>query len=284
VAFVAIEAVYGIIANSMALLADAGHNLSDVLGLMVAWVASMLSSRPPSTRYTYGLGHSSILAALFNAVVLLIAIGGIAWEALRRLFEPAPVAETTVMVVAAIGILVNGATAMLFASGRRGDLNIRGAFLHMITDAAVSAGVVVAGVAILVTGWLWVDPLVSLAIVVVIAWSSWGLLRDSLALSLAGVPAEISADQVARYLSERDGVASVHDLHIWALSTTRVALTCHLVVPQAHPGNAFLAEVAHDLRTRFGIDHPTIQIETMPGLGCAETGPESAWRCTAPMR
>src|SRR5262247_2203945 len=208
--FVAVEFVYGVLANSVALIADAGHNLSDVLGLIIAWIASALTTRPPSSRYTYGLGGSSILAALFNAVLLLLAVGAIAWEAVLRLFHPEPVASGTVMVVSAVGIVVNGVTAALFASGRKGDLNIRGAFLHMIADAAVSAGVVVAGLVILLTGWLWVDPLTSLAIVAVIVWSTWGLLRESLAMSVDAVPAGIDPQAVRRYLEGRDGVAAVH--------------------------------------------------------------------------
>src|SRR5262245_9659541 len=203
VVFVAIEFVFGLWGNSLALVADAGHNLSDVLGLVVAWIASILTQRPPSARYTYGLGASSILAALFNAVFLLVAVGAIAWEAVLRLSNPEPVASVMVMVVAAVGIAVNGLTAWLFASGRTADLNIRGAFLHMVADAAVSAGVVLAGIAILVTGWLWIDPVTSLVIVVVIVWGTWGLLRDSLAMSVDAVPSSIRPESVRQYLEAR---------------------------------------------------------------------------------
>ena len=268
VAFVAIEFAYGVLANSMALVADAGHNLSDVLGLVVAWIASVLSKRPPSARYTYGLGGSSILAALFNAVLLLVAVGAIALEAIQRLLHPEPVAEVTVMVVAAIGIVINGLTAWLFASGRKGDLNIRGAFLHMVADAAVSAGVVVAAFVILVTGWLWLDPLTSLIIVGVIVWGTWSLLRDSLAMSVSAVPGHIDPQAVRRYLESCDGVTAVHDLHIWPMSTTETALTAHLVVPGGHPGDEFLAITATRLRHSFGIGHSTLQIEISAESAC----------------
>jgi cobalt-zinc-cadmium efflux system protein len=268
VAFVAIEFAYGVVANSMALVADAGHNLSDVLGLVVAWIASVLSRRPPSARYTYGLGGSSILSALFNAVLLLVAVGAIALEAIQRLLHPEPVAEVTVMVVAAIGIVINGLTAWLFASGRKGDLNIRGAFLHMVADAAVSAGVVVAAFVILLTGWLWLDPLTSLIIVGVIVWGTWSLLRDSLAMSVSAVPGHIDPQAVRRYLESCAGVSAVHDLHIWPMSTTETALTAHLVVPGGHPGDEFLAITATRLRHSFGIGHSTLQIEISAESAC----------------
>lgn len=260
-AFVLVEAGYGLAANSMALLADAGHNLSDVLGLVIAWAASVLGRRAPTPRFTYGLRGSSILAALFNAVFLLVAVGGIAWEAVGRLSHPEPVAGGTVMAVAGIGIAVNGVTAWLFASGARGNLNIRGAFLHMVADAAVSAGVVLAGLVILGTGWLWLDPVVSLAIVAVIVWGTWGLLRESLALAVAAVPPGIDPSRVREFLGQLPGVARLHDLHIWPVSTTETALTAHLVMPGGHPGDAFLGEAAHALEERFGIGHTTLQIE-----------------------
>jgi cobalt-zinc-cadmium efflux system protein len=266
--FVAVEFTYGVLANSMALMADAGHNLSDVLGLVIAWIASVLTRRAPSSRYTYGLGGSSILAALFNAVLLLLAVGAIAWEAVLRLLHPEPVASGTVMTVAAVGIVVNGATAALFASGRKGDLNIRGAFLHMVADAAVSAGVVVAALAILYTGWLWLDPLASLVIVGVIVWGTWSLLRDSLAMSVDAVPASIDPQAVRSYLASCAGVAAVHDLHIWPLSTTESALTAHLVFPGGHPGDEFLAVAASELKQRFGIGHTTLQIEISEETAC----------------
>jgi len=266
--FVVVEFGYGVLANSVALIADAGHNLSDVLGLVIAWIASVLTRRAPSSRYTYGLGGSSILAALFNAVLLLVAVGAIAWEAVLRLLHPEPVASGIVMIVAAIGIVVNGVTAALFASGRKDDLNIRGAFLHMLADAAVSAGVVVAGLVILYTGWLWLDPLASLVIVGVIVWTTWSLLRDSLAMSVDAVPASIDPQAVRSYLVSCAGVAAVHDLHIWPLSTTENALTAHLVCPGGHPGDEFLAVAASELKQRFGIGHTTLQIEISEQTAC----------------
>jgi cobalt-zinc-cadmium efflux system protein len=266
--FVAVEFVYGVLANSMALVADAGHNLSDVLSLAIAWIASVLTRRPPSARLTYGLGGSSIVAALFNAVLLLVAVGAIAWEAILRLFHPEPVASGTVMIVAAVGIVINGATAWLFASGRKGDLNIRGAFLHMVADAAVSAGVVAAAAVILLTGWLWLDPLTSLVVVGLIVWGTWSLLRDSLAMSVSAVPAAIDPQAVRRYLESRPGVAAVHDLHIWPMSTTETALTAHLVLPGGHPGDEFLMQATTELRHRFGIGHTTLQIEVSAQTAC----------------
>jgi cobalt-zinc-cadmium efflux system protein len=268
-AFVVVEAIFGYASNSMALIADAGHNLSDVLGLVVAWIAVILSKRPPSPRYTYGLRGSSILAALFNAVFLLLAVGAIAWEAVLRLFNPEPVAELTVIAVAAVGIVINGITAWLFASGRKDDLNIRGAYLHMAADAAVSAGVVVAGFAIMLTGWLWLDPVTSLVIVAVIVWGTWGLLRESMAMSLSAVPTMIDPAAVRDFLGKRAGVVQVHDLHIWPMSTTEIALTCHLVMPSGQPGDAFLFEISQLLRDNFGIHHTTIQVEIDPSSECA---------------
>jgi len=268
VAFVIVEAIFGFLGNSTALLADAGHNLSDVCGLLVAWGASVLSRRTPTTRYTYGLGSSSILAALFNAMFLLTAVGAIAWEAAQRLAHPVPVAGTTVMIVAAVGIAINGATAWLFASGRKGDINIRGAFLHMAADAAVSAGVVVAGAIILLTGWDWVDPAMSLLICIVIVWGTWSLLNDSVRMSLAAVPPNVEPAEVRSYLGQLPGVAQLHDLHIWPMSTTETALTCHLVMPGGHPGDEFLMDAARELQHRFSIGHATIQIETSEATQC----------------
>jgi cobalt-zinc-cadmium efflux system protein len=261
-AFVAVEAAFGIAAGSVALLADAGHNLSDVLGLLIAWAAAELAKRPPSKRFTYGLGSSSILAALANAVLLLVAVGAIGWEAVRRLSDPPPVLPIALIWVAAAGIVVNGVTAALFASGRHGDLNIRGAFLHMVADAVVSAGVVVAGFLILWSGAAWIDPVVSLIIVAVILWSTWGLFRDSLGMALQAVPPGIDPDRVGALLSALPGVTRLHDLHIWPMSTTRSALTAHLVMPGGHPGDAFLHDLEHRLAHDFGIDHATVQIET----------------------
>jgi cobalt-zinc-cadmium efflux system protein len=259
--FVIVEAIYGGIAHSLALIADAGHNLSDVLGLALAWGASILVRRLPTKRRTYGLRRTSILAALINALFLLIAIGAIAWEAIRRLQHPQPVASGVVMGVAAIGILINGITAWLFMSGRKGDLNIRGAFLHMAADAVVSLGVVLAALAMHYTGWLWLDPAVSLVIVVVIAVGTWGLLRDSVNLALDAVPQGIDPDEVEAYLAALPGVAAVHDLHIWGMSTTEAALTVHLVTPDASVDDALLARINKDMHGRFGIDHTTIQFE-----------------------
>jgi cobalt-zinc-cadmium efflux system protein len=267
--FVVVEGVYGLVANSMALIADAGHNFSDVLGLAMAWGAAILVQRKPSQRFTYGLRSSSILAALTNAVLLLISAGAIAIEAFQRFLEPSPVAADTVIIVAAIGIAVNTITALLFMSGRKGDLNVRGAFLHMAADAAVSAGVVIAGFAIMATGWQRIDPLVSLAIVAVIVWGTWDLLRDALAMSLQGVPANVDAAAVRAFLSGNPGVKEVHDLHIWAMSTTETALTCHLVMPGGFPGDDALMLMTTELRDRFAIPHATLQVETGHETECA---------------
>ncbi len=268
-AFVVVEALFGYAGNSVALIADAGHNLSDVLGLVVAWLAELLSKRAPSARFTYGLRGSSILAALFNAIFLLVAVGAIGWEALLRLFNPEPVASTTVIVVAAIGIIVNGVTAWLFASGRDSDLNIRGAYLHMASDALVSAGVVAAGLVIAATGWMWLDPLTSLIVSALIVAGTWGLLRDSVSMSLDAMPPGIDPDAVRRFLEMRPGVTEIHDLHIWSMSTKEIALTCHLVIPGGRPDDGFLRDLTHDLKHDFGIGHPTVQIETDAEVTCA---------------
>ncbi|MDP3674032.1 MAG: cation diffusion facilitator family transporter [Novosphingobium sp.] len=261
-AFVVIEATAGIVSGSMALVADAGHNLSDVLGLLVAWGASVLAARPPSERFTYGFKSSSILAALANAALLLVALGAILVETLRRLSDPQPVAGWTMIAVASVGIVINTATALLFLRGRKTDLNIRGAFLHMAADAAVSAGVVIAGVLVLWTGKAWIDPATSLVIVAVIAWGTWGLLKDALKMALLAVPEGIDEAAVRAFLAARPGVSAVHDLHIWPMSTTETALTAHLVIPGGHPGDGFLHELAHDLAHDFGIGHATVQVET----------------------
>ena len=259
-AFVVAETAGGLLANSLALLADAGHNLSDVLGLLLAWGASVLSRRGPTQRRTYGLRRSSILAALTNALLLLIAVGAIVWEALQRFGNPEPVAGPLVIWLAGVGIVINTATALLFVKGHD-DMNIRGAFVHMAADAAVSAGVVIAGVVMFYTGWLWVDPLMSLLIALVITLGTWNLLRNSLNLALDAVPAHINPEQVRNYLQQLPGVSQVHDLHIWGMSTTEIALTVHLVMPQAGDDDALLQRLNHELQERFAIGHCTVQIE-----------------------
>lgn len=262
------EAVYGYVGNSTALMADAGHNLSDVFGLLMAWAASVASKRAPSGRFTYGLRGSSILAALLNAVFLLVATGAIGWESIIRFSKPEPIAGGTVMIVATIGIVVNGATALLFARGRKGDLNIRGAYLHMAADAAVSAGVVLSAAAIIWTGWLWLDPAMSLIICAVILWGTWGLLRSSVNMSLSAAPSEIDLDEVRALLLERPGVSKIHDLHVWPISTTETAMTCHLVMPSGHPGDDFLMETGRALAKKHSIGHATLQIEISEGNAC----------------
>ena len=268
IALVVAEATYGYIGNSTALLADAGHNLSDVLGLVVAWGASIAAKRAPSGRFTYGLRASTILAALANAVFLLVATGAIGWEAILRLQHPEPVAGITVMVVAGIGILINGFTALLFARGRKDDINIEGAYLHMAADAAVSLGVVVSAALIIWTGWLWLDPVTSLVICATILWSTTSLLRGSIDMSMAAAPRGTDLAAIKAFLLARPGVSGIHDLHVWPISTTETALTCHLVMP-AGSGDAFLVETAQILKTTYRIGHTTLQVETHPENGCA---------------
>jgi len=268
-AFVIAEVVAGWKAGSLALLSDAGHNLSDVLSLALAWGAAALATRRPSPRFTYGLRGTTIMAAFANALLLMIACGAIGLEAIERLRNPAPVASDVVILVAAIGVLINGASAALFASGRHGDLNVRGAFLHLAGDAAVSLGVVAAAVAMRYTGWLWLDPAASLVIVAVIVWTTWSLFRDSLGLSLHGVPASIRLDEVRKYLASLPGVVEVHDLHVWGMSTTDVALTAHLVIPGGAHSDVLLARACRELDHRFGIAHATLQIEVGDGEPCA---------------
>jgi cobalt-zinc-cadmium efflux system protein len=270
IAFVAIEAGYGWRVGSLALLADAGHNLSDVAGLVLAWVAALAAGRLPDHRHTYGWQRASILAAFANAVLLLVAMGSLLWEASHRLQSPTPTDGITIMVIAAIGVLVNGATAALFMSGSKADMNIRGAFLHMAADAFVSLGVVVSGALYLWTGWSWLDPVTSMAIALVIIAGTWSLFRQSLHLLFDGVPESVALAEVDAMLRALPGVANVHDLHVWAMSTTDIALTAHLVMPGGHPGDAFLERIAHELHDQFHITHPTIQIE-LDGLdhGCA---------------
>ena len=260
-AFVAVEAAFGYISGSMALVADAGHNLSDVLGLLIAWGAAAAAKRPPSPRFTYGLKSSTILAALANAALLMIAIGAILFETIDRLMNPVEPEGWTMIWVAGVGIVINTVTALLFVRGRKDDLNIRGAFLHMAADALVSVGVVIAGVAILLTGAVWLDPVTSLVILAVIGWGTWGLARDSLKLGLNAVPDGVDESAVRAALEREPGVAEVHDLHIWPMSTTETALTAHLVMPDGHPGDAFIAQLAQRLSHDHQIGHTTLQIE-----------------------
>jgi len=261
VAYVIAQIVYGISAHSLALLADAGHNFSDVLGLLLAWGAIFLGRTRATPRRTYGLGRSSILAALINSILLLVAVGGITWEAIRRFTNQSEVAGKTVMIVAALGIVINGITALLFVRGQKTDLNIKGAFVHMAADAAVSAAVVIAGLIIIATGWHRVDPVTSLLINAVIVYGTWGLLRHSLGMALDLVPANVDPTAVRSYLETLNGVTAVHDLHIWPLSTTRIALTVHLEIPNGTASDEFLHGVCEHLHTAFGIEHSTIQIE-----------------------
>jgi cobalt-zinc-cadmium efflux system protein len=259
--FVIAEVIFGFTADSLALLADAGHNLSDVAGLLLAWGASVLSRLQPTAKRTYGYRSTTIIAALVNAVILLIAVGGIALESVQRFKSPAPAAGETIIIVAAIGVVINTATALLFFAGRKKDLNIRGAYLHMASDAGVSIGVVLAGIGIMTTGWSWIDPLVSLVIAAIILVSTWGLLTESMNLALQAVPAGIDTQMVSDYLSRLPGVTAVHDLHIWAISTTETALTAHLVKPDPIDDDVLITQVRRDLFENFGIDHITLQWE-----------------------
>lgn len=268
--FVTVEVVYGWMAQSLALIADAGHNLSDVLGLILAWGATALGRRAATERHSYGLRRSTVLAALANAVFLLVAVGAIVLEAVQRLKAPAPIAAPTVIVVAAVGIVINSCTAMMFMSGRKGDLNIRGAFLHMAADAAISAGVVAGGVVIFYTGMLWIDPALSLLLATAIVYSAWGLLRESLNLALDAVPKGIDVAAVREYLLNLPGVTDAHHLHIWGLSTTEAALTVHLVLADCRWSGELLHDINRELRERFRIGHATIQLETVDGQECID--------------
>ncbi|MGR8998907.1 MAG: cation diffusion facilitator family transporter [Gammaproteobacteria bacterium] len=259
--FIVIEFSYGFIANSTALVADASHNISDVLSLLLAWSAILLTRKQPSQRYTYGLRSTSILAALANAMLLLVVSGGIAWEAIHRFSQPPAIDSLTVSVVAAVGIAVNGLSAWLFMKGSKKDLNIRGAYLHMAADTAVSLAVVISGVAIFYTGWYWLDPVISLLIVIVILAGTWGLLLDSLKLALNAVPEGIDVPAIHEYLNQLSGVTDIHDLHIWGLSTTETALTVHLVMPGGHPGDAFMDDIVQTLNEHYSVHHSTLQIE-----------------------
>ena len=259
--FVVVEVVYGLSANSLALLSDAGHNLGDVVGLLVAWGAIHLGKSAPTKRRTYGLRRSSILAALVNAILLLVAVGAIAWEAVARFHDPETVAANTVIWVAAAGIVINAATAMLFMSGRKRDLNVRGAFQHMVGDAAISAGVVVAGIVIQATAWQWLDPATSLVISALIVWGTWGLLREAVNLAMDAVPEGVDIQAVEAYLGALPGVDAVHDLHVWGMSTTETALTVHLVMPNPPADDVFLQGICFELREKYAIGHVTVQVE-----------------------
>ena len=274
--YVCAEAAFGLLVNSLSLLADAGHNLSDVFGLLLAWAAYRLAKVKPSERFTYGLGSSTILASLFNAMILLVVVGGISWEAIRRFAYPVEVEGFTTIWVASIGVVINTVTAFLFFKGHHHDLNIKGAFLHMAADAAISLGVVVAGVLILFTGSNWIDPTVSLLIAVAIFLGTWGLFRDSIRLAIHGVPAGLEVRKVEEYLQSVAGVEHVHDLHIWAISTTDTALTAHLVKPEIENEDGMIAEIIEKLRVDFGIAHATIQIErNSRDAQCQQVSPDS---------
>ncbi len=260
--FVVVEAGYGALVGSLALIADAGHNFIDILSLLLAWGASLLATRSTTERHTYGYGKTTVLASLLSAILLLAVTGGISWEAIVRLIHPHPLYGKTIIIVAAIGVFINTATALLFLKGQRHDLNIRGAFLHMAADAAVSLGVVVAGLAIWAWGWNWIDPAVSLVIAGVIFISTWDLFKESLNYIIDAVPARIDIAGIREYLSGLEGVRQIHDLHIWPLSTTQVALTVHLVVDNERIDNDFLCNIQRELHRRFGIEHATIQVET----------------------
>jgi len=272
--FVVVEVVYGLAAHSMALVADAAHNLSDVLGLALAWGATALATRRPSERRTYGFRRSTILAALANAILLLVAVGGVAWEAVGRFSHPGKVEGWTVLTVAAVGIAINGVAAFLLSKGSKGDLNARGAFLHMVADAAVSVGVVITGALILRTGWMWLDPVVSLAISVVILFGTWSLLRQSVDLALDAVPPHINLQEVKSHLENLPGIVQVHDLHIWAMSTTECALTVHLVTGDGALPQTFLRELSHQLEHKFEIHHVTCQVEPGEAAGACKQGPD----------
>jgi cobalt-zinc-cadmium efflux system protein len=266
--FIVAEVIFGLLSHSLLLLADAGHNLGDVMGLLMAWAASNLARRNATERFTYGLRRTSVLAALFNAILLLVGIGAIAAEAIRRISRPEPVLGQTMIWVAAVGVVVNGVTAWMFAGGRKGDLNIRGAFLHMAADAAVSAGVVLAGIVILRTGWSLLDPISSLIIVAIILIGTWGLLRDSINLVLDAVPRGIDPGAVKSFLEQLPGVAAIHHLHVWGLSTTETACTAHVVKREPQLDDQLLKEIARELHDRFGIEHTTIQFEWRDGPDC----------------
>ncbi len=268
VGYVLIEAAAGLTIGSLALLADAAHNLTDVVGLLIAWGAVIVARKPPSERFSYGFGRSTILAALANSIAILLGVGAVVWESVQRFSDPVIVPPVPVLIVAVIGIAINAGTAMLFSKERRHDLNAEGAFLHMAADAAVSAGVVISAVAMLATGWAWLDPLAAILVSIAIAWTAFGLLRSSFKLSLDAVPDSVDRQAVAEWLGTRSGVSALHDLHIWSLSTTAVAISVHLVMPDGHPGDVFLDQLADDLNDRFGIAHATLQVEIGNAVEC----------------
>lgn len=276
VAFSLIEAIYGFLSNSIALVADAGHNFSDVISLVIAWGAIYLAAKKPTPRRTYGFRRLTILASLASAILLLIAVGAISLESIKRFNNPQPLQGKTIIVVAGIGIIINLITAFMFIKNQKNDLNIKGAFLHMMADAGVSLGVVLAGIAIIATGWLWIDPAISIVIVIIILIGTWGLLKDSLNLVLDYVPKNIDPKEVRKYFENLSDVNEVHDLHIWAMSTTEVALTAHLIIPDKNTDDIFLKKICSDLHEKFGIDHPTIQIErNNTDEFCSQSSPES---------
>lgn len=268
-AFVVVEATFGIISHSMALLADAGHNLSDVLGLALAWAAMFLARKKPSRRRTYGMRGSTILASLANALVLLFVTGGVAWESVRRFASPEPVAGKTIIVVALVGVVINAGSAVLFLRDKDSDLNVKSAFMHLASDAVLAFGVAVSGVVMLATSWWWLDPVVSIVLSLVILAGTWSLFKSSFHLALQGVPDHIDIDGVRTYLSKLPGICEVHDLHVWAMSTTEAALTVHLVVPYEHCGATFMKDVAKHLHDDFSIEHATIQVEPPEQAHCA---------------
>ncbi len=268
IAFVAVEVFYGLKANSSALLADAGHNASDVLSLIFAWIATHLATIKPKGKYTYGLRKTTILVSILNALLLFGAVFAIALDAYEKFKNPEPIVGKQIMIVAAIGVVINTLTALLFMKGQKDDLNIKGAFLHMMADAGVSLGVVIAGLVISITGILWIDPMMSFLIIIVIIWGTWQLFTDSLDLALDAVPKQVDVEKVHKYLLSLDGVENLHDLHIWAMSTTQIALTAHLIMPEGYDDD-FLTKLQHDLKHKFNIGHTTFQIENKAlGSGC----------------
>ena len=270
VIYIIVEVIYGLIINSLALIADAGHNLSDVLGLLLAWAAGYLVTKKPTRKYTYGFKKSSILAAFLNALILLVAIGAIIWEAISRFSNPQIIEGKTIMIVAAIGVLINGITAFLFFGGRKNDLNIKGAFLHMAADAGISFGVVLVGFVLTFTNYYWLDPVVSIIIGILIFWGTWDLLKDSVNLALDAVPENIKTEEVENYFNNCNYISGFHDLHIWAMSTTETALTVHVTVDGDYERNKIINKISNDLHKHFAIVHTTIQVEDKQEEECTQ--------------